>query len=231
MLCMQLSHPTTGHAKNRAGSRTDRHKARTAGAIRDAAERLFIARGYSATTMEELAEEADVAVGSIYAHYGSKEGVYTALIDRALELDKQYCDEGFDAGASPAERLLGLAEGYLRFAREHPGYFQLFRFPPPDRPGAGLTPTATAKVAQRIKDETERMADQLQQAIDEGIFRPVDAKSTATFLWAAWDGVISCHLGPSNMGLTDKQFDAVLDRARETNALGLLAPALADGRP
>jgi TetR/AcrR family transcriptional regulator len=123
---------------DREGSRSERRKARTAAAIRDAAERLFIGRGYSATTMEDLAEEADVAVGSIYAHFAGKEGVYSALIDRALELDKQYCDEGFDAGELPAERLFGLAEGYLRFAREHPGYFQLFRFPPPDRPGAEL---------------------------------------------------------------------------------------------
>lgn len=213
-----------GKAKDRAGSRSERRKARTATAIRDAGERLFISRGYSTTTMEDLAEEADVAVGSIYAHFASKEGVYGALIERALELDKQYCDEGFHSGDSPAERLLGLAEGYLRFAREHQGYFQLFRFPPPDRPGAELTPTATARVGQRIKDETERMAGEIQLAIDEGIGRPVDAESTARFLWAAWDGVICSHLGPSNMGLTDMEFEAVLDRARETIALGLLAP-------
>jgi AcrR family transcriptional regulator len=210
-------------AEPREGSRTERRKARTATAIRDAAERLFISRGYSATTMEELAEEADVAVGSIYAHFGSKEGVYTALIEHALELDKQYCDEGFNAGNSPPERLFGLAEGYLRFAREHPGYFQLFRFPPPDRPGAELTPTATARVAQRIKDETKRMAAEIQKGMDEGLGRPLDASSTATFLWAAWDGVISCHLGPSNMGLSDEQFEEVLNRAREILALGLLA--------
>jgi AcrR family transcriptional regulator len=213
----------SGEAKDREGSRSERRKARTATAIRDAGERLFISRGYSATTMEDLAEEADVAVGSIYAHFGSKEGVYSALIERALELDKQYCDEGFDGGDSPAERLLGLAEGYLRFAREHPGYFQLFRFPPPDRPGAELTPTATARVAKRIKDETKRMADQIQLLIAEGIARPVDGESTARFLWAAWDGVICSHVGPGNMGLTGKQFEAVLDRARESFALGLLA--------
>jgi TetR/AcrR family transcriptional regulator len=207
----------------RAESRTERRKARTADAIRDAAERLFTSRGYSATTMEELGEEADVAVGSIYSHFGSKEGVYSALIERALELDKQYCDEGFAAGNSPPERLFGLAEGYLRFACEHPGYFQLFRFPPPDRPSAELTPTATARVARRIKDETERMAGEIQKGLDEGLGRPLDASSTATFLWAAWDGVISCHLGPSNMGLSEQQFEEVLDRAREILTLGLLA--------
>lgn len=215
---------TSVEAKSREGSRSERRRARTANAIRDAGERLFIGRGYSATTMEELAEEADVAVGSIYAHFGSKEGVYGALIERALELDKQYCDAGFDAGNSPAERLFGLAEGYLRFAREHPGYFQLFRFPPPDRPGAELTPTATARVAQRIREETERMAGEIRLAIDEGLGRSVDAESTARFLWAAWDGVICSHVGPSNLGLTDTQFETVLNRAREFFALRLLAP-------
>jgi TetR/AcrR family transcriptional regulator len=220
---MTVANRASGKAKDAEGSRSERRKARTANAIRNAGERLFINRGYSATTMEDLAEEADVAVGSIYAHFGSKEGVYSALIERALELDKRYCDEGFHAGDLPAERLFGLAEGYLRFAREHPGYFQLFRFPPPDRPGAELTPTATARVAQRIKDETKRMADEIQKMIDEGIGRRVDAESTARFLWAAWDGVMCSHLGPGNMGLTDMEFEAVLNRAREGFVLSLLA--------
>jgi TetR/AcrR family transcriptional regulator len=222
---MPIADRPSSKANDREGSRSERRKARTAAAIRDAAERLFIRHGYSATTMEDLAEEADVAVGSIYAHFAGKEGVYSALIERALELDTQYCDEGFAAGGLPAERLLGLAEGYLRFAREHPGYFQLFRFPPPDRPGAELTPAATARVGQRIKDETKRMADEIQKMIDEGIGRPVDAESAARFLWAAWDGVICSHLGPSNMGLTDGEFESMLNRAREGFALSLLARA------
>jgi AcrR family transcriptional regulator len=204
--------------------RVERRKARTGTSIRDAAERLFLSRGYTATTMEELAEEADVAVGSIYAHFASKAGVYEALIDRALELDKRYCDEGFAAGTTPVERLFGLAEGYLRFAREHPGYYQLFRFPPPDRPGAEDAPRAAARVAQRIKGETKRMAGELRKAQDRGLLgQSIDVKSTATFLWAAWDGVIACHLGPGNMGLSETQFEAVLDRARKALALGLLA--------
>lgn len=39
-----------------------------------AAERLFLTRGYHATTVEQLAEEADVAIGSLYGHFGGKEG-------------------------------------------------------------------------------------------------------------------------------------------------------------
>lgn len=210
-------------------TRTERRKARTAAAILDAAERLFLRRGFGVTTMEDISEEADVAIGSIYAHFGSKDGVYGGLIDRALELDKLYCDEGFDSGKTPVERLVGLSEGYLRFAREHPGYFRLFRFPPPDRPSEETAPQPAERVAQRIREETERMAGCVRAAIDEGIARPVDAESTATFLWAAWDGVIACHLGPANMNLTDAEFEAVLDRAREVLTLGLLAPSAQGG--
>jgi hypothetical protein len=67
--------------------------------------------------------------------------------------------------------------------------------------------------------------------IDEGIGRPVDAESTARFLWAEWDGVICSHLGPSNIGLTDTEFEAVLNRAREGFALSLLATSVPGQEP
>jgi TetR/AcrR family transcriptional regulator len=203
-------------------SRTERRKARTAGAILDAAERLFLGRGYTATTMEDLSEAADVAVGSIYAHFGGKEGVYSALVDRALALDRRYGEEGFAVGNSPMERLVGMGEGYLRFAREHPAYFRLFRFPPPDRPSAEEAPGPAARIAERISAEVIRMAGLLREAAEEGVIRPVDSESMARFMWAAWDGVIAAHLGPANMDISDAEFEQMLNQARESLVRGLL---------
>lgn len=203
-------------------TRTERRKARTAGAILDAAERLFLGRGYTATTMEDLSEAADVAVGSIYAHFGGKEGVYAALVARALELDRHYSEEGFAAGDSPLMRLIGLGEGYLRFAREHPGYFRLFRFPPPDRPGVEEAPGPAARIAERIRAEVARMAGLLEEAAGEGVIRPVEPEPMARFMWAAWDGVIAAHLGPANMDISDAEFERMLNQARESLVRGLL---------
>jgi AcrR family transcriptional regulator len=217
--------PRSAISSKPAASRGERRKERTATAILDASEHLFLSRGFTATTMEDLSELADVAVGSIYAHFGSKDGVYAGLIDRALELDKRYSEEGFDAGNSPLERLVGLAEGYLHFAREHPGYFRLFRFPPPDRPDAGTADQPANRVAKRISEETARMADLLREAMAEKVVRSLDPTATARFLWAAWDGVIASHLGPANMSLTDAEFEAMLNRARETIVRGLLDTA------
>jgi AcrR family transcriptional regulator len=204
-------------------SRTERRKARTAGAILEAAERLFLDRGYTATTMEDLSEGADVAVGSIYAHFGGKEGVYSALVDRALALDQRYGEEGLAAvGESPLEQLVGMAEGYLRFAREHPAYFRLFRFPPPDRPSAAEAPGPAARIAERISAEVARMAGLLREAAEKGVIRSVDPEPTARFMWAAWDGVIAAHLGPANMDIADAEFEQMLNQARESLIRGLL---------
>lgn len=205
-------------------SRQARRKLRTATAILDAAERLFLERGYRTTTVEQLAEEADVALGSLYGHFDGKEGVYAALVDRALELDRRYCDEGWESGSSAFERLVGLSEGYLRFAREHPGHFRIFRFPPDGGPTDGPAAGAAQRVAERVASEVDRMAGALDEAAAEGVLRPLDARAAAVFLWAAWDGVIAAHLLPTNMGLTEPQFESVLAIAREVLILGLVPP-------
>jgi AcrR family transcriptional regulator len=53
----------------------------TRGEILIAARRLFAQRGYAATSINDIADEADVAVQTIYARLGSKRGMLIALID------------------------------------------------------------------------------------------------------------------------------------------------------
>jgi len=52
--------------------------------ITDAARRLFRTRGYGATTLTDVAGEADVAVQTIYAVYRSKSGILRALRESVL---------------------------------------------------------------------------------------------------------------------------------------------------
>lgn len=47
------------------------------------AEQVFAERGYSSTTMEEIAEQVGVTKPLIYEYFGSKEGLLSACITRA----------------------------------------------------------------------------------------------------------------------------------------------------
>ena len=61
--------------------RRDRMAQQTRGDILRAARRLFAERGYAATSINDIAEEAGVAIQTIYARLGSKRGMLLALID------------------------------------------------------------------------------------------------------------------------------------------------------
>jgi AcrR family transcriptional regulator len=53
----------------------------TRGDILRAARRLFAERGYAATSINDIADDAGVAIQTIYARLGSKRGMLLALID------------------------------------------------------------------------------------------------------------------------------------------------------
>jgi AcrR family transcriptional regulator len=59
--------------------------ARTRARILDAAGPLFDADGYARTTMRGIAQHAEVAADTVYATFGSKARVLTALIDHRLD--------------------------------------------------------------------------------------------------------------------------------------------------
>ena len=61
--------------------RRDRKALETRRRILDAAEDLFTSDGYASTTMTAMAEQADVAVQTLYAVFGNKRAILTALID------------------------------------------------------------------------------------------------------------------------------------------------------
>ena len=53
-------------------------------ALLDAALSRFAANGYDATTVEEIARDAGIAVGGFYLHFRSKRQVLLVLLDRLL---------------------------------------------------------------------------------------------------------------------------------------------------
>ncbi len=65
-----------------AGSRIERRKEKTKQRIVNTAMMLIQANGFDGTTMEQIAEEADIAKGTLYNYFPVKEAIITEFIQR-----------------------------------------------------------------------------------------------------------------------------------------------------
>ncbi|MFL5920573.1 MAG: TetR/AcrR family transcriptional regulator [Gaiellaceae bacterium] len=102
---------------NRTNAQAQEEKRRL---LLDAAVRVFARKGYHASRVGDIAEEAGVAYGLLYHYFGSKEEVllsvfrdtWRALIDTIRSVEQ--------AGDAPREQLRKVAEILLRSWRRDP---------------------------------------------------------------------------------------------------------------
>ena len=155
-----------------------------------AAQVMFAERSVDEVTVEDIGQRAGVAVGSIYNNFGSKEGLYAAVVARALDVDRDYMDRAYTSERNPIEQLLAASEQYLRFALDHPQFFRMLAFPAKPGPYPAAAETA-ALLSRRVDEQNARMVDAIERGIAEGSIRQLDPQKTATILWASWNGIIS----------------------------------------
>jgi AcrR family transcriptional regulator len=91
----------------------------------DTAQEVFVSLGFAAASMDDVAERAGVTKPVIYDHFGSKDGLLTAVVGR---LGDQMLTETAAAVVSaegPREALEQGLTAYFRFVDKHPGAWSL----------------------------------------------------------------------------------------------------------
>ena len=84
--------------------------------IHDAGLTLFNERGYTGTTVRELADACGLTPGAIYNHYASKEALLFAIVDRVHdEADAVLGETLRAAGREPTDQLDALAAAFTAF--------------------------------------------------------------------------------------------------------------------
>jgi len=57
--------------------------------IKKAAKEIFLSKSYSETTMEEIAEKAEIGVGTLYNYFKSKDEIYIAIMSEEFDFDQE----------------------------------------------------------------------------------------------------------------------------------------------
>jgi AcrR family transcriptional regulator len=95
-----------------APGRRERNAARTRTAITEAARRLFDASGYVGTTIEQIAEEADVAPRTVFRYFPTKESILFAEFEDVRKgiLDRLDAAYAVEPAADPLSTLIAVLD-------------------------------------------------------------------------------------------------------------------------
>jgi TetR/AcrR family transcriptional regulator, regulator of autoinduction and epiphytic fitness len=148
---------------NDAGARPRRGASREA--IVEAAERLFLARGFGAVSMDELAEAAGVARRTLYNQFSSKEEIFREML---LRVSGQL-EDAFPSGVETqgdVEDVLRLVARMILELHKHPEYLGFLRMVVAD---SRQFPWIAEEFATVMDPQTERLVRYLAHLTALGI--------------------------------------------------------------
>jgi len=154
--------------------------------ILDAARRFFIDKGYSPTTMEDIAKAAGLSKGGIYHYFQSKKQVFEALVRQEYEESTAFLENISSKGGAYDDMFQAMARHYLDSFGRRPDYPRFFMVM---GEMAGRDESVRDMLASLQNEYTEVVARIIQAGIDAGALKPVDPRAAATLLKGLIDAI------------------------------------------
>jgi AcrR family transcriptional regulator len=174
------------------------HHGNLPAALIEAGLKLIERKGVRALTLREIGARVGVSRMAAYRHFSDKDHLLAAIREAGFA---QFADAleaaRSKAGKRFASRLKAMALAYVRFAKEHPSYFEVM-FGWRDAPERATEPGPSGARAFGILEETIREGQQ------KGDVRPGDPVVLARLVWAHVHGIsmlrLASDLSPNGAG-------------------------------
>ncbi|MBQ2952065.1 MAG: TetR/AcrR family transcriptional regulator [Clostridia bacterium] len=93
--------------------------------ILNAAEELFLSRGYDATSVQDVLEALHISKGGFYHHFATKEDVLRCLVAQRAERAAAYAADALDAATDGMGRLNAVLRGFTPLRREEAAFMRM----------------------------------------------------------------------------------------------------------
>ena len=122
-----MSHnSSTQRPPSRCAGRKEKERADHRQAMLNAAERVFVRKGFREATIAEIAQEAEFAVGTFYNFFKGKKDLYAQVLDSITREFMAEFTQGVQRRDDPAAALSALIDLRIRVFDQHREFFRLF---------------------------------------------------------------------------------------------------------
>lgn len=166
-------------------SRKEREREEHRRDILRAGERVFVRKGFHAATVEEIAQEAEFAVGTLYNFFKSKEELYSRIFENLVREFMEEFEKKVFSESDPRVAIAKLIETQFRIFEEHRAFARIVFEISPDGPIS--IERILPKDIRELRDRhIERVTGIFAEGIRRGQFDDVDP----LYLALSLDGVI-----------------------------------------
>ncbi len=93
----------------------------------NAAEKLFIERGFDGCSVSDIARRSKTAKGHLYYYFKNKESLFDAVLDRHLTAQRLALAEAAAASGNMREKVHSTLDAYVNFIEKNPGFPKLIQ--------------------------------------------------------------------------------------------------------
>lgn len=170
-------------------SRKDRERERHRQEIVRAAERIFAQKGYQAATIEEIAREAEFAVGTLYNLFKGKEELYSRVIESFVRQFMTDFELKVVSEDDPEKAIAALIALRLAHYDEHREFIRI---------ALELSPCGRTDPARVLPEEVrglhERYVDAVTAIYRRGIERGTFDVSDPLYYTLSMEGIINAFI-------------------------------------
>ncbi len=139
-----------------------------------AARKVFAEKGYIAATVDEIALRANLAKGTIYVYFDSKEQIYNAVMSDDLEALRRLTVEKIAAAGTVFEKISAYVNARFEYCEQRRDFFRIMYIEP-----SGSPVMSKAKVMEWLREPVRLLTEAIAAAIATGQIRQFPAESLA----------------------------------------------------
>lgn len=136
-----------------------------------AAAQLFEEKGYSASSMRDLAERVQLRASSLYSHIGSKEEILREICFEHAQLFLQTMDEAEQIPGEVVDKIRHLLRFHMQIAIEQPASITIF-----NDEWRHLSEPVLSEFLGMRRDYESRFLNLVEQGMIQGVFRRLDPR-------------------------------------------------------
>lgn len=106
--------------------RKEREKEQRRQEIIVAAEKVFFRKGIDNSTMDDVAEQAELSKATLYLYFSSKDEIYSAIFSKSQERLYKTIREATDQLSETREKISEFISSFISFQKKNPEYFKAF---------------------------------------------------------------------------------------------------------